>query len=331
LPEHKSSCPGKARFRGKVSARCHRRAAVKAKALDGSSAAWPGIPAPVPSGAGVSCIEAIKVATRRPEETDAMTNSPSQTPSEFERKVVVVTGGSAGIGRAVAYAFAKSGAKVVVAGRDLEAASRVAADIEREMGGQAISVQADVSAPDDCNALIDAAVTRFGAVDILVNNAAYFALIPLLDLGAEEAARMLYTNFCGPLFCGQAMARWATANKRTGAIVNVSSISGARPAYGCGLYSATKAALNSLTKSMAFEWTPKGIRVNGVAPGHVNTDGVKRDFASGRLDYEAMMRNIPAHRVADVDDIADAVLFLSSERSRHVVGATLTIDGGESL
>ena len=260
-----------------------------------------------------------------------MTDSSSHAPPEFDQKVVVVTGASAGIGRAIAYAFARSGAKVVVAGRNLEAASRVAADIEREIGAQAISVQADVSLSGDCNGLIEAAVKRFGAIDVLVNNAAYFAVIPLLDLDAEATSRMLYTNFCGPMFCGQAMARWVVANKRAGAIVNVSSISGARPAYGCGLYSATKAALNSLTKSMAFEWTSKGIRVNGVAPGHVDTEGVKADFASGRLDYEAMMRNIPVHRVADVDDIADAVLFLSSERSRHVVGATLTIDGGESL
>ena len=121
------------------------------------------------------------------------------------------------------------------------------------------------------------------------------------------------------------------ANQRAGVIVNVSSISGARPAPGCGLYSATKAALNSLTKSMALEWSPKGIRVNGVAPGHVDTEGVKQDFESGRLDYAAMIGAIPARRIAAVADIADIVLFLASERSRHVAGATVTIDGGESL
>ncbi|WP_158818273.1 SDR family NAD(P)-dependent oxidoreductase [Methylocapsa sp. S129] len=252
-------------------------------------------------------------------------------PSEFHGKVVVVTGGSAGIGRAIALAFAGRGAKVVVAGRNLEAASHVVADIERDFGKEALAVRTDVSLVADCNGLIEAAVGRFGAVDILVNNAAYFALVPLLDAGAADASQFLSTNLCGPLFCGQALARWATTNNRTGVIVNVSSISGARPAFGCGLYSATKAALNSLTKSMAFEWTPKGIRVNGVAPGHVNTDGVLADFESGRLDHDAMMRAIPARRIADVTDIANLVLFLSSEQSRHIVGATLTIDGGESL
>jgi NAD(P)-dependent dehydrogenase (short-subunit alcohol dehydrogenase family) len=260
-----------------------------------------------------------------------MTDSLSRTLSEFDERVVVVTGGSAGIGCAIAQAFAKSGAKVVVAGRNLDAAHRIVAGIERDSGAQALAVQTDVGVPEQCDALIEAAAARFGAVDILVNNAAFFALVPLIEAGPEDASRFLQTNLCGPLFCGRALARWAIANKRAGVIVNVSSISGARPAYGCGLYSATKAALNSLTKSMAFEWSSKGIRVNGVAPGHVNTDGVMADFDAGRLDYAAMIRSIPAGRIADVMDIANTVLFLASEKSRHVVGATLTIDGGESL
>ncbi len=255
----------------------------------------------------------------------------SQTSLEFAQKVVIITGGGAGIGRGVARAFAERGAQVVIAGRNFEAAQRAAAEIERDFGAAALAVQRDVGIPQDCAELIDAAAQRFGAVDILVNNAAYFALVPLLDANAEDAARFLGANLCGPLFCGQALAHWALANKRPGVIVNVSSISGARPAYGCGLYSATKAALNSLTKSMAFEWAPQGIRVNGVAPGHVNTDGVKADFEAGRLDEEAMIRAIPARRIADITDIADAILFLASERARHIVGATLTIDGGESL
>jgi 3-oxoacyl-[acyl-carrier protein] reductase len=260
-----------------------------------------------------------------------MTNSISRAQPQFEGKVVVVTGGSAGIGRAVATAFAASGAKVVVAGRNFEAASRVVDDIVRGTGAQAVAVRTDVAIPAECNDLIHAAVARFGAVDVLVNNAAYFALIPLLDVGPEDASRFLNTNFNGPLFCGQALARWVTANKRTGVIVNVSSISGQRPAPGCGLYSATKAALDSLTKSMALEWTSMGIRVNGVAPGHVDTEGVRGDFDSGRLDRDSMMRAIPARRIADVMDVANVVLFLSSEQSRHVVGATLTVDGGEAL
>ena len=260
-----------------------------------------------------------------------MTNFSIRAYPEFDGKVVVVTGGGSGIGRAIASAFADNGAKVVIAGRNFEAASRAVAEIARDAGAQALAIQTDVGVPEQCDALIDAAVQHFGAVDILVNNAAYFALIPLLDVTSDDCLRFVDINFRGPLFCGRALARWATANQRPGAIVNVSSISGARPAPGCGLYSATKAALNSLTKSMALEWSPRGIRVNGVAPGHVDTEGVKEDFKTGRLDYEAMIGAIPARRIANVADIADIALFLASDRSRHVAGATVTIDGGESL
>jgi NAD(P)-dependent dehydrogenase (short-subunit alcohol dehydrogenase family) len=190
---------------------------------------------------------------------------------EFSGKVVVVTGGSAGIGRAIVEAFAGQGAKVVVAGRNLDAAERVAEVVARDFTIEALAVQTDVSSPAECDALIAAAVRRFGRVDVLVNNAAWFALIPLLDVSPEAAARMLDTNFHGPLFCGRALARWTVENAERSVIINVSSISGARPAPGCGLYSASKAALNSLTKSMALEWAQRGIRVVGVAPGHVDT------------------------------------------------------------
>ncbi len=250
---------------------------------------------------------------------------------EFAQKIVVVTGGGTGIGRAVARAFAERGAHVVIAGRNIEAANRAAEEIARETKIAALAVQIDVGVAVQCEKLIAEAVARFGAVDVLVNNAAYFALVALLDAGAEEAARFLDTNIRGPLLCARALARWAVAARRTASIVNISSIAGARPAPGCGLYSASKAALDSLTKTMALEWTPRGIRVNGVAPGHVATEGVMADFAAGRLEYEAMIGRIPAGRIADVSDIAEAVIFLAGEKSRHIVGRTLTVDGGEGL
>jgi NAD(P)-dependent dehydrogenase (short-subunit alcohol dehydrogenase family) len=254
-----------------------------------------------------------------------------QTGREFAGKVVVVTGASAGIGRAAAAAFAAAGAKVAVAGRHGEAASRAAGEIARNSGATTLAVQTDISDPAQCDRLIETAIARLGGVDILVNNAAFFALVPLIEATVSDAENFLSTNLLGPLFCGQALARWAIKQGRRAVIVNVGSISGARPALGCGLYSASKAALESLTKSMALEWGPKGVRVNGVAPGHVSTDGVKADFAAGRLDFEAMVKKIPAGRIASVEDIAETVLFLASDRARHVVGATLTVDGGEGM
>jgi 3-oxoacyl-[acyl-carrier protein] reductase len=260
-----------------------------------------------------------------------MTSAATHRWPEFIGKVVVVTGGSAGIGQGIVAAFAENGAKVVVAGRRRDAAQSVAEAAELEFGVETLAVPFDASVAAQCEELITLAWGRFGGVDILINNAANFALIPLLAASAADAARILDTNLRGPLFCAQALARRTIKSCRSSVIVNVSSISAARPAPGCGLYSASKAALDSLTRSMALEWAPRGVRVNSVAPGHVDTEGVRSDFEMGKLDFEHLMGAIPARRIADVSDVANAVLFLSSEQSRHVVGATLTIDGGEAL
>ncbi len=179
--------------------------------------------------------------------------------------------------------------------------------------------------------LIATTVDKLGAVDILVNNAALFAVVPMIDADAAEAARFFAVNAIGPLNAARAFAGWAIDHKRVGAIVNVSSIAAGRPAPGLGLYSATKAALDSLTRTMAVEWAGKGLRVNAVAPGHVATEGVLADLKTGRLDEKAVLAHIPAGRIADGDDIADAVLFLCSDRARHILGHVLTVDGGESF
>ncbi len=249
----------------------------------------------------------------------------------FAGKAAVVTGGGSGIGFAVARAFAREGARVAIAGRTRDTLAHAAASIEEASGSPVLVVPADVGNPSDCERIVAAAVEGLGALDILVNNAAHFALVPLIEADTAQAARFLDTNLVGPLQCARAFARWAIERRRSGAIVNIGSISGSRPAPGCGLYSASKAALESLTRSMALEWAPHGLRVNAVAPGHVNTEGVIADFRAGRLDEAAMIRSIPARRIADVDDIADAVLFLCSNRARHIAGHVLTVDGGEAL
>jgi NAD(P)-dependent dehydrogenase (short-subunit alcohol dehydrogenase family) len=250
---------------------------------------------------------------------------------DFAGKVAIVTGGGAGIGFAIARAFARSGARVAIAGRTKERLTHAANSIGEESGAPVLVVPADVGKHADCERIVAATVERFDGLDILVNNAALFALVPLMEADHTEAARFINTNVMGPLQCSRAFAHWAVKHERGGAIVNVSSIAGARPAPGCGLYSASKAALESLTRSMAVEWAPLGMRVNAVAPGHVNTEGVLEDFRAGRLDEAAMIRSIPAGRIADVDDIADAVLFLCGDHARHIVGQVLTVDGGEGF
>jgi NAD(P)-dependent dehydrogenase (short-subunit alcohol dehydrogenase family) len=250
---------------------------------------------------------------------------------EFDGKVAIVTGGGAGIGYAIARAFTREGARVAIAGRTKATLTHAVGAIEAECERPVLPIAADVADADDCERMIATTVEQLGAVDILVNNAALFAVLPLIDAGAAEAARFFAVNAIGPLNAGRAFARWAIDHKRAGAIVNVSSIAAGRPAPGLGLYSASKAALDSLTRSMAVEWAGKGLRVNAVAPGHVTTEGVLEDLRTGRLDEKAVLARIPAGRIADGDDIADAVLFLCSNRARHILGHVLTVDGGESF
>jgi NAD(P)-dependent dehydrogenase (short-subunit alcohol dehydrogenase family) len=250
---------------------------------------------------------------------------------EFDGKVVIVTGGGAGIGYAIARAFAREGAGVVIAGRTKETLTRAAAVMEAECGSTILPIVADVAEAADCAHLIATTVDRLGAVDVLVNNAALFAVLPLIEADVAKAARFFAVNALGPLNASQAFARWAVDHKRGGAIVNVSSIAAGRPAPGLALYSASKAALDSLTRSMAVEWAGKGLRVNAVAPGHVATEGVLEDLRTGRLEEKAMLARIPAGRIADGEDIAQAVLFLCSGRARHILGQVLTVDGGEAF
>jgi NAD(P)-dependent dehydrogenase (short-subunit alcohol dehydrogenase family) len=245
--------------------------------------------------------------------------------SEFAGKVAIVTGGGGVLGHAIARAFAREGAQVAIAGRRMAPLQGAAAAIEKECGATVLPVAADVADPQDCERMVAAAVDRFGAVDILVS------ILPLIDAQAAEAARFFAVNAVGPLNGARAMAKWAIDHGRGGAIVNISTIAAGRPVPGLGLYSASKAALESLTRSMAVEWAGKGLRVNAVAPGHVKTEGVLEDFRTGRLDEAAMLRRISDGRIAEGDDIADAVLFLCSERAWHIIGHVLTVDGGEGF
>jgi NAD(P)-dependent dehydrogenase (short-subunit alcohol dehydrogenase family) len=250
---------------------------------------------------------------------------------QFDGKVAVVTGGARGIGYSIARAFAREGAQVAIAGRTKETLARVAETIEKECGRPVLPILADVAKAEECELLVAATVDRFGAVDILVNDAALFAFRPLIEVDAAEAAQFFAVNAIGPLIAARAFARWAIDHKRGGVVVNVSSIAAGKPAEGLALYSASKAALESLTRSMAVEWAAHGLRVNAVAPGHVATEGVLEDLRTGRLDERALLARIPAGRIADGDDIADSVLFLCGDRARHILGHVLIVDGGEGF
>lgn len=237
---------------------------------------------------------------------------------ELNGKAILVTGASRGLGQAIARALSGAGARLALAGRDAQALAAEAQAL------QALALPADVADPAACARLIAQAQAQLGPLDGLVNNAALFAVEPLIEASAQSVSAMFATNVQGPLLLAQAFARGARSG---GAIVNISSIAAARPASGCGLYSASKAALEALTKVMAREWGARGLRVNALAPGHIATPGVLEDLAAGKFDPAG----IPLGRIATSEEVAQAALFLLSSRSHHITGAVLTIDGGEGL
>ena len=249
---------------------------------------------------------------------------------EFAGKVAIVTGGGTGVGFAVARAFAGEGAHVAIAGRRQALLTHAAALIE-ENGGAGPDRPRGRGEPRRLRADRRRSGRAVRGGRHSGQQRRPFRARPPDRRGRGGGDAVSCYQRGGPLHCTRAFAKRAFERGRGGAIVNISSIAGARPAPGCGLYSASKAALDSLTRSMALEWAPKGLRVNAVAPGHVATEGVIEDFRTGRLDQAAMIKSIPAGRIADVDDITDAVLFLCGDRARHIMGQVLTVDGGEGF
>lgn len=239
-------------------------------------------------------------------------------------RTVVVTGASRGIGEAIARAAAAAGANVVVASRKQDGVDAVAASI-REDGGSALAVAAHTGRPDDVEALFDRAVAEFGNVDGLVNNAAtnvYFG--PML--GIDEAAwdKIFEVNVKGYFHCIRALANRI---KGPGSVVNVASIAGMRAAPLQAVYGMTKASVIAMTRSLAQELGPAGIRVNAIAPGLVETK-----FAQVLVD-DAEIRSLFVDRTfmgrhAQPDEMAGAAVFLLSDASSYVTGQTIAIDGG---
>jgi len=249
-------------------------------------------------------------------------------PISLNEKVVLVTGGSRGIGAAIAHACAAAGAKVVVASRKQPGVDAVAQSI-RDAGGEAVGFACHMGAADQIQALYEQSVAHFGRVDVLINNAAtnpYFG--PMLDI--EEAAfdKTVDVNMKGYFYAIRGLVRHLRDRKaETGAVVNVASVVGFTGAPFQGVYAMTKAAVISMTKTLAHEVGPAGIRVNAIAPGLVDTK-----FASAIVNNPAIadqvVRRTPAGRVGSPDDIAGAAVYLASDAARFVHGEVLVVDGG---
>src|SRR6267143_2136013 len=242
--------------------------------------------------------------------------------------VVLITGALTGIGRATALAFAKDGASVVVSGRHQDAGQALAAEL-RKLGAEAEFVQADVRHEDDVRSLVDQTVKRVGRLDVAVNNAGTEGTPgPVTEQSPESYAATFDTNVLGTLLSMKHELRVMQAQGH-GSIVNVSSTFGRSGGAGASVYAASKHAVEGLTKSAALEAAGFGVRVNVVAPGPVET-GMLNRFAGSDERKAGLITTVPLKRVAAPEEIAQTIVFLSSDKASFITGASFHFDGGKT-
>jgi NAD(P)-dependent dehydrogenase (short-subunit alcohol dehydrogenase family) len=242
--------------------------------------------------------------------------------------VVLITGGLTGIGRAAAIAFAKKGAIVVVAGRRAEAGAEIVRDL-RAFGSEAEFINADVRKEDDVRMMVDTTVTRFGRLDIAVNNAGTEGVAgPVTGQTPESYAATFDTNVLGVLLCMKHELR-VMQSQGFGNIVNISSTMGSRGAANASLYVASKHAVEGLTKSAALEAAAFGVRVNAIAPGPVETAMLDR-FTGSAERMAGVVAGVPLRRAGKPEEIADAILFAASDQASFITGQIINVNGGKT-
>lgn len=247
----------------------------------------------------------------------------------LQNKCAVVTGGGAGIGRSVARLLAKAGARVVVADVNVPTALAVAGELNASAAGSALGISCDVSSESSVVALFDAAVQQFGAVDILVNVAGIYPKTSFLETSAEKWDRIHAVNLRGTFLCMREAIKRMKAAGNGGSIVNISSVASLQPViYDNGDYGATKAGVNNLTKTAAYEFAPDKIRVNAVLPGGVATEQAMKPSGKTPTGPITQPGRMPLGRIGEPEDIASAVLFFASSASSYVTGQLLAVDGG---
>lgn len=240
-------------------------------------------------------------------------------------KVAIVTGAKQGIGRGIALAMAKEGCKIIVSDLD-QAGCQATVDEITSLGAEAMAVGCDVSQKDQVDNLVSQAVTHFGKLDILVNNAGIFPFKPFLELSESDWDKVIDVNLKGVFLCSQASAK---VMPEGGKIVNISSIASLVGFEGLTHYCGSKGGVNGFTRALALELASKKINVNVVAPGAIESPG-----ATGAMTDEmkqGTINSIPAKRFGVPDDIAQSVIFLSSNNADYITGQVLVVDGGWTL
>jgi NAD(P)-dependent dehydrogenase (short-subunit alcohol dehydrogenase family) len=243
-------------------------------------------------------------------------------------KVALVTGAQQGIGQAIALAYGREGASVIVNYLDDQAAAENIVSQIRELGPQAVAVSGNVARADELQAIIEAG-NQLGGIDILVNNAGIFPRVDFLDMTEAQWEEVLGVNLKGAFLCTQAVARQLVARGQGGAVINLASGAAFRSSPRGVHYVSSKAGLVGLTRATALELAPYRIRVNAIAPGL--TDTAQPRYGMSEEEIQARGREVPLGRMATPNDIADMAVFLASEEARYVTGQTLHVNGGQYL
>lgn len=246
-------------------------------------------------------------------------------PLELGGKVAVVVGGTSGIGRAIAHGLAEAGADVVPTSRRAEQVEAAASEIEA-IGRRSLRVASDVADRASLQRVLDESVSAFGKVDILVNSAGKTKRAPTLDFPEEDWADIIETNLTGTLRACQVFGRHMLG-REYGRIINIASLSTFVALYEVAAYSASKAAVASLTKSLAVEWSPRGVNVNAIAPGVFRTALNQKLLDETERGREFLTRT-PMKRFGRVEELAGAAVFLASDAASFVTGEILAVDGG---
>lgn len=247
--------------------------------------------------------------------------------TENLRRTALITGGAKGIGRAVCLALAEKGMDIAVNFAGSAAAAEETAAACRALGVRAVTLQADVRRPENCQKLVEDTVAALGRIDVLVNNAGITADTLMLRMTEADFDNVLATNLKGAFFCTKAASRYMM-RQRYGRIVSISSVVGLHGNAGQTNYAAAKAGLIGLTKSVAKEYAARHITANVVAPGFIDTDMTAAMPESARA---AAAASIPAGKVGDAKDVAAAVTFLAGEQAGYITGQVLCVDGGMGM